>query len=550
MPSTPERSDTARRPARTGRSTAAIAALALTLAACGTPDTFGATSGEAAAEAADGPDQLVLAIGGEPEEGFDPTLGWGEYGSPLFQSTLLRRDADLEIVNDLATDVSVSDDGLVWTVSLRDDVRFHDGQPLTAEDVAYTFTTAATSGGVIDLTDLAEARVIDDLTVELELVRPRSTFVHRLATLGIVPAHAHGDDYGRSPIGSGPFTFERWDEGQQLVATRYDDYHGQPAAFERIVLLFTDADTTLAAARSGDVHLASVPQTLAGDEIAGMRLVRVPSVDNRGVMFPYQPDTGATTDDGRPIGNDVTSDLAIRQALNVAVDRQALVAGVLEGFGSPAYGPVDGLPWFEPASIIDDGDLDAAASILEAAGWTGQPRARDGVEARFTLLYPGTDPVRQALALAFRDMVAPLGVIVEVDGVGWDVIGQRRHTDAVMFGWGSHDPTEMYNLHHSSMAGAGSLNAGFFIDDQVDTYLDLAMGATSPEEANVWWRAAQLDEDGHGFTAPSLAAWAWLVNLDHTYYADECLDLGDLQVEPHGHGWPITAGILGWRWTC
>lgn len=530
------------RPRGTLRLLATMAVTALVVAACGTPDAIDA--------AATGPDQLVLAIGSEPEEGFDPTLGWGEYGSPLFQSTLLRRDTDLALVNDLATDVNVSDDGLVWTVTLRDDVRFHDGQPLTADDVAYTFSTAAASGGVVDLTDLAEARVTDEFTVELQLHRPRSTFVHRLATLGIVPAHAHDGGYGRAPVGSGPFVFERWDAGQQLVATRYGDYHGQAVGFERLVLLFTDADTTLAAARAGDVHLASVPQSLAGDEIAGMTLVRVASVDNRGVMLPYQPDSGATTDGGLPIGNDVTSDLAIRQALNVAVDRVALVEGVLDGFGSPAYGPVDGLPWFEPASIIHDGDLDEAAAILDAAGWIGQPRSRDGVQARFALLYPGTDPVRQALALAFRDMVAPLGVIVDVDGVGWDVINQRRHTDAVMFGWGSHDPTEMYNLHHSSTAGAGSFNAGFFIDDQVDTYLDLAMGATSPDEANIWWRAAQLDDDGHGFTAPSLAAWAWLVNLDHTYYADACLDLGELQVEPHGHGWPITAGISSWRWTC
>jgi ABC-type dipeptide transport system, periplasmic component len=72
-------------------------------------------------------DQIVLAIGGESEEGFDPTLGWGRYGSPLFQSTLLRRDENLEIVNDLATGYTVSQDGLTWTVTLRKDAVFSDG---------------------------------------------------------------------------------------------------------------------------------------------------------------------------------------------------------------------------------------------------------------------------------------------------------------------------------------------------------------------------------------------------------------------------------------
>jgi peptide/nickel transport system substrate-binding protein len=62
---------------------------------------------------------------------------------------------------------------------------------------------------------------------------------------------------------------------------------------------------------------------------------------------------------------------------------------------------------------------------------------------------------------------------------------------------------------------------------------------------------AQWDSDQQqGFTAKGDAAWAWLVNLDHTYFVNECLDIGQPQVEPHGHGWPITAGIADWTWTC
>jgi peptide/nickel transport system substrate-binding protein len=529
--------------------------LVVLLAACadGAPAPSGDVDEEPSADAGSTtPDQLVLAIGGEPDDGFDPTLGWGRYGSPLFQSTLLRRDADLDVVGDLATDWSVSEDGLVWTLTIRADVRFSDGEPLTAADVAYTYETAASSGGLVDLADLADAVARDDTTVELTLTQPRSTFLAQLTTLGIVPAHAHGDGYGRDPIGSGPFVLERWAEGQELVVTRNEAYHGDRPAFERLVFLFTDEDGSLAAARSGDVQLAGLPQTLASDDVAGMELVAVPSVDNRGVAFPIPP-AGEQTEDGRPIGNDVTSDLAIRQAVNLAVDRATLVDGVLEGYGSPAYGPVDGLPWFEPATVLDDADLDAAAALLDAAGWAeGEDgvRVRDGVEARFGLLYPASDSVRQALALSVRDMVAPLGIEVEVDGTSWDEIGERMHAEAVLFGWGSHDQTEMYNLHHSSRAGVEFFNTGYFVDEQVDTYLDLAMGATDPAEAEVWWRAAQLDEDGNGFAAQAQAAWAWLVNLDHTYLVDTCLDLGEVQVEPHGHGWPITAGITGWRWRC
>ena len=76
------------------------------------------------------------------------------------------------------------------------------------------------------------------------------------------------------------------------------------------------------------------------------------------------------------------------------------------------------------------------------------------------------------------------------------------------------------------------------------------MTATDPDEAEEQWRLAQYDGEGTGFGPSGDAAWAWLVNLDHTYYVDECLDLGVPLVEPHGHGWPITAGITGWRWSC
>src|SRR5690625_43372 len=88
------------------------------------------------------PNELVLAIGGEADEGFDPTTGWGMYGSPLFQSTLLTYDENFEVENDLATDYQVSDNGLEYVVNIREDVTFSDHTPLTAKDVVFTFETA------------------------------------------------------------------------------------------------------------------------------------------------------------------------------------------------------------------------------------------------------------------------------------------------------------------------------------------------------------------------------------------------------------------------
>lgn len=498
-------------------------------------------------------EQVVLAIAGESEEGYDPTLGWGRYGSPLFQSTLLKRDQDLNIVNDLATDYSISDDGKTWTVKLRDGVVFSDGQPLTAKDVAYTFNQAAKSGGLTDVTVLDEAVAVDDTTVELRLKQPQSTFVNRLITLGIVPEHAHGPDYARQPIGSGPYQLVQWDEGQQLIVEANPNYYGEAPGIERLVFLFLEEDAAFAAAKAGQAQVVSVPQSLAVQTLPGMTLYDVDSVDNRGLMFPYQPAQGKTTPDGDPVGNDVTADLAIRQAVNYAIDRQALVEGVLEGYGSTAYGPATGLAWDQPSANIEDAQPERAKAILAEGGWVDNNGdgtvEKDGLEAQFTLLYPANDSIRQALALSVAEMLKPVGIVAQVEGKSWDDIEPAMHSNVVLFGWGSHDQTEMYNLYHSQSAQGEFNNAGYYNNPAIDSKLDLAMGAPSEAEAIAFWQAAQWDGQ-QGYSTAGDAAWAWLVNLDHTYFVSDCLDIGQPQVEPHGHGWPITANIETWKWTC
>ena len=529
--------------------------IALTiLAGCTTPVAQPTTEDTTQEVGAAAGRELILAIGGETEEGYDPTLGWGRYGAPLFQSTLLRRDEKLNLVNDLAESYSVSDDRLVWTVKIRADVKFSDGTPLTAEDVAFTFTQAAKSGGLTDVTVLEKAVALDTTTVELHLKQPQSTFVNRLVTLGIVPAASYDETYGQHPIGSGPYTLVQWDKGQQLIVEANPLYYGPQPAIERLVFLFLEEDAAFAAAKAGEVQVVSVPQALALQQIDGMKLVDVQSVDNRGMLFPFVPDTGEQTAAGYPIGNKVTADVAIRRAINHVIDRAALVEGILEGYGSPAFGPVSGLAWEEPTAVIADADLATAQQILTDGGWADSDGdgvvEKDGLKAEFTLLYPASDSTRQALALSAADMVKPAGIQVNVEGKSWDEIEKLMHSNAVLFGWGSHDQTEMWNLYHSAMRGVEYYNTGYYANEQVDTYLDLAMGAASESEAIAFWQAAQWDQEGAGFTTNGDAAWAWLVNLDHTYFVSECLDIGTPQVEPHGHGWPVTANIGNWQWTC
>jgi peptide/nickel transport system substrate-binding protein len=495
-------------------------------------------------------EELILAVGNEPETGFDPALGWGQYGSPLFQSTLLKRDHDLNVTYDLATSYGVSDDGKVWTVKLRDDVMFSDGKPLSAEDVQFTFETALSSGSVLDLNILETVVVRDSTTVEFHLRNANSTFIHSLLTLGIIPKHSYGDEYSENPVGTGPYQLVQWDKGQQIIIEENPNYYGKKPFFKRITFLFLNEDAAFAAAKAGQVDVAYIPASFSKNKVTGMQLEAVQSVDNRGIMFPYVS-SGEKTKDGKPIGNDVTADIAIRKAINVAIDRQALVDGVLEGYGTSGYSVADGLPWSHEETKIKDGDLKSAKEILAEANWKDQNGdgilEKDGLKAEFNLLYPASDVTRQSLAIAVADMMKPLGIKINVEGKSWDDIEGLMHSNAVVMGWGSHDPLEIYNLFNGKMAGVDYYNSGFYSNPKVDEYLDKALLSKSEEEAIEYWKKAQWD-GATGFSTKGDAPWAWLVNIDHLYLVDEKLDIGEQKIQPHAHGWPITDNLVDWKW--
>lgn len=495
-------------------------------------------------------DELIMAIGGEPDDGFDPTTGWGRYGSPLFQSTLLKRDNDLHIINDLATDYSKSEDGLVWRFQLREDVRFSDGRPLTAEDVVYTYETAAKSSSVVDLSVMKGVEALDDYTVQFTLNHPQSTFVNIIVNMGIVPKHAHNPDYAQNPIGSGPYKFVQWDKGQQLIVEANPEYYGEKPYFKKITFLYLSEEAAFAAAKAGKVDVAAVVPILAKQEVEGMKLVSVASIDNRGIAFPTIP-SGGKTKEGYPIGNDVTADLAIRKGINMALDRKALVEGILLGYGSPAYTVCDQMPWWNPDAAIQDGDMEGARKILAEAGWKDNDGdsilEKEGRKAHFSLLYPSNDQTRQSLAIAVADMMKPLGIQIDVEGKSWDEIEKLKLSNPLLLGWGSHDPLEMYNLYHSKYVGNGWYNTCYYANATVDEYMEKALAATDEKAANDYWKKAQWD-GRTGFSAKGDAPWAWLVNMDHLYLVREKLNIGKQRIQPHGHGWPITDNIEEWHW--
>ena len=177
--------------------------LALFSAVCLTVSMAGGCISVSAAEEKKDEVIVTMPVTSEPEAGFDPAYGWGageHVHEPLIQSTLTVTNTDLSIGMDLATDYSVSEDGLTWTVKIRDDVKFTDGEPLTAKDVAFTYNNCRDNSSVNDFSMLEEAVATDDTTVEFHLNRAFSIWPYTMAVVGIDPEHAYDENYGQNPV--------------------------------------------------------------------------------------------------------------------------------------------------------------------------------------------------------------------------------------------------------------------------------------------------------------------------------------------------------------
>lgn len=497
------------------------------------------------------PSQVVIAVDTEPET-FDPTQGSGHTVMPLIQSTLVRYTPDMGFTNDLAVSYQLSDDERTWTFTIRSDAVFTDGVPVTAADVAFTLETAKHAKGTVDLTYMERAAAVDDETVVVTLSQPTSVFLHTLATLGIVPEHAYDADYGRHPIGSGAYRLVEWQAKEQLILEANEDYYGTQPAIRRVTVVFMSEDAAFAAVQAGAVDVAYSTATLGNMDVSGYHVESLAAADNRGMTLPVQPAEGKTTADGAPVGNSVTCQREIRQAVAYAVDRQAIADTVLHGFGRPAYSENDGLPWNNPAVALDT-DIAYAEELLRENGWSDADGdgivEKNGIPAEFTCIYPTGDSVRQAVALAVAEQVRAVGICIRVEGVSWDELAERMYSDAVLMGWGSTSPNETYYLYHSDYAlGDDFYNPQGYASAQTDAYLEAAMHAHTQEEANAYWQKAQWDGTD-GTAMQGACPWVWIVNLDHVTFVRDGLSIGTQPVHGHGHGLSLIQNLVEWEWT-
>lgn len=498
-------------------------------------------------------DSVIIAMGvtSEPEAGFDPAYGWGageHVHEPLIQSTLTVTDQDLNIGYDLATDMQVSEDGMTWTVTIRDDVKFTDGEALTAEDVAFTYNTLRDSSSVNDFTMLDNAEAVDDTTVVFHMARPYSIWPYTMAITGIVPEHAYDANYGQNPIGSGRYMLKQWDKGQQVILVANLDYYGEQPKMQQVTILFMEEDAAFAAARSGQVDVAYTAASYADQTIPGYSLQAYKTVDNRGFNLPTIP-SGTTDANGVALGNDVTCDVAVRRAINMGIDRQAMIDHVLNGYGSPAYSVCDGMPWYSEANEVPY-DREGALQLLDETGWTvgaDGVREKNGVRAQLSLLYPAGDSVRQALTAEFSNQLKEMGFDTTIEGVGWDVAYDRAQSELLAWGWGAHTPMELYNIYHTAPGGEYATYSPYH-NETVDEYMDTALASSDLQQSYELWQKAQWDGQT-GTSWQGDASWVWLVNMDHLYWVRDGLQVAEQKLHPHGHGWSLVNNVDQWSWS-
>ena len=510
------------------------------------------SSAEKDAEGNTAKDEVVVTMPttSEPESGFDPAYGWGageHVHEPLIQSTLTVTTKDLKIDMDLATDYSVSEDGMTWTVKIRDDAKFTDGEPVTAEDVAFTYNNCKEKSTVNDFTMLDKAVAVDDTTVEFKMTKPFSIWPYTMAIVGIVPEHAYDENYGQNPVGSGRYIMKQWDKGQQVIFEANPDYYGEAPKIKKVTVLFMEEDAALAAAMAGQVDVAHTAASYSDQQIEGYSLMNVQTVDNRGFNLPA---SAPEEKDGVTYGNEFTADVNVRRAINIGIDRDELIENVLNGYGTKAYSVCDKMPWYNEACEVEY-DKEGAVKLLEEAGWKeGKDgiREKDGVKAELNLMFNTGDSVRQAIAEDVANQLGELGIKVTTEGVGWDVAYDKAQSEPLVWGWGAHTPMELYNIYHTSPdTGVGQAEYSPYVNEKVDAYMDQALESDSLEESYELWQKAQWDGE-NGITQEGDIPWIWLCNVDHLYFVRDGLQVADQKIHPHGHGWSIVNNVDQWSW--
>ncbi|MEY9212825.1 ABC transporter substrate-binding protein [Thermobifida halotolerans] len=473
-----------RRPRLAAGALTAAAALALT--ACGGGG--GAGAGTARAET------LIIAEN-EPPATFDPVQANNstvdEVVRPAYD-TLVRFE-DGEIVGSLATEWTVSDDGTVIEMTLRDDVTFHDGAALTAHDVVYTLDRAKRLqlgvASFIAAYDSAEA--VDDTHLTIRLSRSHAPFLAALSRVyvlnsALVEENAGSDDgqqwLATNDAGSGPYRITGYTPNQEAAFERHDEYwggfDGQP---QKVVFRYlSEASTQATALRQGDIDIAMdiAPNDWASFESTGGFVVD--RADTNVVLYGLFKMSGETP----------MEDAALREAVSYAYDYDQHLENILHGAGNRARGVLPGGMPCHDAEVLQPGyDPDRAREILEEAGI-------ENVSITMTYL-EATAEMEQAATL-LQSNLAEIGVDLKLQAVTYPqyveltaAVDDIPDLGMIYTFPAFPDPDAvLYQSFHSQFVGAG-MNYGGYANPEVDELVERAQSATDEERRCADYTEAQ-----------------------------------------------------------
>ena len=492
-------------------------------------------------------DTLIISLGSECCSGnLDPTQKSGK-AYDFFHTGLMKIGQDLKPYPDLCTSYTLSRDNKTYTFTLRKNVHFSDGSDFTADDVVFTYKTAKESALSINLTGMQEAVAVNPYTVKILLKKPDSTFLINTAYLGIIPQTGYDKkNYVNNP-GTGKYKLVHLDSGQKMTITTNAYYYGNKPKFKNITVLALNDNMVLAWVKSGTVDLAYIPPDQATISMKGYHTLSCDSIITEFINLPTTRVTKLS--DGKIYGNDVTCDSAIREALNIGINRKELVKNVLNGYGSPAYILCNGTSVANSEPLFTDGNSKKAIEILQQAGWIDTDgdgiREKNGVKASFVLNGSASDTERYNLAVAVSQQAAQLGIDIKAKSTDWSTCKKDAKTTPNIYKSGNYEPMDIYRYGYSKVGGVSYYNPSYYADPVVDKYIEQAL-VSSPKQAINYWKMAQYDgTKGINTDIPYLS----LVSCNDTYYCKNGLDTGSQRLHDINHGgYSIVYNIEDWQW--
>ncbi len=449
---------------------------------------------------------LIAAIAGEPDQ-LDPHRTSAYFSFEVLENvfdTLVEPDENLEMRPALARSWEVSPDQLTWTFHLRDGVRWHDGSPLTADDVVYSYRRIIDEQltNVDKFSAVSSVTAPDPATVVIEVRRPTPNLLTNLGGfkgVAIVQrANVESGQIATHPIGTGPFSFAARRSGDSITLKSNPHYwDGAPPVSGVTFRFISEPTTALSALQAGEIDWT--------DSVPPQRVTQLRDDDSLTLaVIPGNDYWYLALNEARQPWKDPR----VRQAIAYGIDRDAISAATSYRTAATNQLAIPrGSPWFTDYHRYRH-DIEEARTLLHQAG--AEPRDLDML---VTSEYPETVTAAQIIA----DNLAPLGITVHirtVDFATWLDEQNTGHFDMLMMGWlGNIDPDDFYYAQHHTN---GTSNAQKFSDPEVDRLLDAGRTETDvAKRKDIYARAATriADEASYIYLYNPSVIQAWANHL-------------------------------------